>query len=94
MPHTLVGVGVLAMLAITQPSALFYAAFMAGSLAIAIPFAVITSMPSVGRAMIRLHLARLPEEVSPPEILRHLGLAAIELSSAKGNNPRDGSKLG
>ena len=94
MPHMLVGVGVLVLLAVTQPSAVFYAAFMAGSLAIAIPFAVITSKPSVGRAMIRLHLARLPEEVNPPEILRHLGLAAIELSSAKGNKQRDGSNLG
>lgn len=80
LPHTLVGVSVLTMLAIFQPSGVFYAAFIAGGLAISIPFAVLTSLPSVGRAMIRLGLARIPEELNPPEILTNLGLSALELS--------------
>ena len=90
LPHTLVGVGVIALLALTQPSAVFYAAYMALSLAISIPFAVVTSMPSVGRAMIRFHLARLPEEVNPPEILINLGLVAITLS--KPSDKKQGDK--
>jgi len=94
LPHTVVGLAVIVLLALTQPTAVFYAAFMAGSLAISIPFAVLTSLPAVGRAMIRLHLARLPEEINPPEILSHLGLAAITLSRSGRAGQSDDRKTG
>ncbi len=89
LPHTLLGVCVLAMLSIFQPSGVFYAAFIAGGLAISIPFAVLTSLPGVGRAMIRMGLARIPEELNPPEILTNLGLSALALSGHASASQQD-----
>ena len=94
LPHTVVGVVLILLLAITHPSAVFYAAFMAGSLAISIPFAVVTSLPGLGRAMIKMHVARLPEEINPPAILDNLGLTAITLSRSSGSGRKDGHQAG
>jgi membrane glycosyltransferase len=72
-PQTLLGVGTLAILAVTAPAALPYALFIAGGLALAVPFAVITALPASGRLLTRLGIGRLPEETAPPEVLRALG---------------------
>jgi hypothetical protein len=41
-----------------------------------------------------MHLARLPEEINPPEILGNLGLAAITLSRSKGAAQKDDRNTG
>jgi membrane glycosyltransferase len=69
-PHTLLGCGTIALLAMTHPSAIPYALFFAGGLALAVPFAVVTAMPTVGALFVRYAIGRLPEEtVPPPELV-------------------------
>jgi membrane glycosyltransferase len=77
-PQTVTGIGSIALLAFTHPAAIPYALFIAGGLALSIPFAVITALPSVGRALARLGLGRLPEETAPPVALRALALPAFD----------------
>jgi membrane glycosyltransferase len=77
-PHTLLGVGALALLAATHPAALPYALFLAAGLALSIPLAVITALPAAGRLLTRLGIGSLPEETAPPASLRALALPAIE----------------
>jgi membrane glycosyltransferase len=77
-PHTLLGLGCLAILAATHPSALPYALFLAGGLAFSIPLAVITAAPWFGRMLTRLGIGRLPEETIPSPALISLQLPAIK----------------
>jgi len=76
--HSLLGCATLGALAMTHPSAIPYALFLAGGLALAIPFAVVTAWPSLGVLSARLGLGRLPEETAPPAALCALMLPAIE----------------
>jgi membrane glycosyltransferase len=77
-PHTALGVTCLAILAATHPLAAIYAFWLiAGGLAVSIPFAVITAMPSVGLALARVGIGRLPEESTPPQALAALSLPAL-----------------
>jgi membrane glycosyltransferase len=80
-PQTVVGIGCLAVLAATVPSAIPYALLIAAGLALAVPFAVLTAIPSFGRAAVRLGLGRLPEETAPSAALRALGLPALEMTA-------------
>ena len=82
-PHTLLGWSSLLILAFTVPAAIPYALFIAGGPALSIPLAVITSWPSVGRALMRLGLGALPEENAPPAPLRKLALPAIEAAALR-----------
>jgi membrane glycosyltransferase len=77
-PHTLVGLACLGLLAATHPSALPYAFVLLGGLAFAIPLAVVTSRPGLGRALIRMRIARLPEEIATPPAMRALHLPALQ----------------
>jgi membrane glycosyltransferase len=77
-PHTALGLTCLALLAATHPVAAIYAfALLAGGLAVSIPFAVVTAMPSVGLALARIGIGRLPEESAPPKALAALSLPAL-----------------
>jgi membrane glycosyltransferase len=81
-PHTTLGIGCLAILAATHPTAAIYAfALIAGGLAVSIPFAVITAKPSVGLALARVGIGRLPEESAPPKALAALSLPALAASA-------------
>ena len=80
-PYTLLGWGVIVLLAMTHPAAIPYALFLAAGPALAIPFAVITALPSVGRKMVRLGIGRLPEETTPPTALSTLAVPAIEIAA-------------
>jgi membrane glycosyltransferase len=82
-PHTLIGWGCILTLAFAGPSAIPYALFIAGGPALSIPLAVITSWPSVGRALMRLGIGALPEENAPPAPLRALALPAIEAAAQR-----------
>jgi membrane glycosyltransferase len=82
-PHTLLGWFCILVLAFTVPSAILYALFIAGGPALAIPLAVMTSWPGVGRALMRLGIGALPEENAPPAALRKLALPAIEAATLR-----------
>ena len=77
---TLIGLAPLVLLALTVPAAIPYALFIAAGPLLLIPLAVLTAIPALGRALIRLGLDRLPEETAPPAELRALKLPAITLS--------------
>ena len=76
-PHTLLGCGVIGVLAMTQPAAIPYALFLAAGLALAIPLAVVTALPWLGSRLAHIGIGRLPEETAPPAALDVLGLPAI-----------------
>jgi len=78
--HTFIGWGAISALALTHPGAIPYALLIAAGPAIAIPFAVLTSIPAVGRFFVRIGLGRLPEETSPPITLAPLALPVFALS--------------
>jgi len=82
-PHTLLGIGSVALLAPTVPSAIPYALFIAGGPLASIPFAVTTASPWLGSALVRLGLCRLPEETMPPPEMKALALPAL----AAGHRP-------
>jgi len=75
-PHTLVGIAFSAWLAQVAPGALWLGIgtpFALGLVA-SIPIAMFTAHPAVGRALGRIGLCRIPEEVRPPA---HAGSAAL-----------------
>jgi membrane glycosyltransferase len=80
-PHTLLGWSVIGVLTMTHPAAIPYALFLAGGPALAIPFAVGTALPAVGRTLARIGIGRLPEETAPPAALHALALSAVELTA-------------
>jgi membrane glycosyltransferase len=82
-PHTVFGACAIALLAVVAPNALPYALFVAGGLLVSIPLTVLTASPSLGRAMVRIGLGRLPEETAPPRELAALALPAIELAAGR-----------
>ena len=82
-PHTLLGWGVIGLLAMTHPAAIPYALYLAGGLALAIPLAMVTALPTVGKTFARIGIGRLPEETAPPDALYALALPAIEAAAPK-----------
>jgi len=74
-PHTALGLGTLSLLAATHPTALPYALLIGGGLALAIPFAVISSSPLAGETLTTLGIGRLPEETEAPDVLRAVAMA-------------------
>jgi membrane glycosyltransferase len=80
-PHTLLGWGVIGLLAMTHPGAIPYALFLAAGPALAIPLAVVTALPTIGRTLARIGVGRLPEETAPPAALCTLALPAIEIAA-------------
>jgi membrane glycosyltransferase len=79
-PQTLAGAAVITALALSVPSAIPYALLMAGGLLFSAPLAVVTALPQVGHAMLRLGLARLPEETAPPPELHAAAIPAVALA--------------
>jgi membrane glycosyltransferase len=82
-PHTVLGFGILALLAATHPSGIPYALLLAAGPALAVPLAVISAWPSVGRALTRLGIGQLPEETAPPAALTALALPALDKARAR-----------
>ena len=76
-PQTLIGWIVIGLVSATQPAALPYILLLAAGPALAIPFAMLTAWPSLGRFAARIGIGRLPEETATPEELRLLSLPAI-----------------
>ncbi|SFI29854.1 glucans biosynthesis glucosyltransferase MdoH [Albimonas pacifica] len=71
-PQTLFGAGLTALIAASVPGALPWAAPVLAGLTLAIPFALLTASPAVGRALARAGLCAVPEETSRPDTLRAL----------------------
>lgn len=86
-PHALLGCVMLAALAVTQPMAIPYALFLAAGPALAVPFAVLTASPMIGRLCTRSGIGRLPEETAPPPALEALALPAILTAAAPQPQP-------
>jgi membrane glycosyltransferase len=82
-PQTVLGWAAIALLAVTHPSAIPYALFIAGGLAVSVPLAVLTAWPALGRACARIGVGRLPEETDPPAPLRGLGLGALAAAAGQ-----------
>jgi membrane glycosyltransferase len=80
-PHTLLGCAALGALAMTQLAAIPYMLFLAGGLALAVPFATITAWPLLGSVAARIGIGRLPEETMRPAVLLDLALPAIEAAA-------------
>ncbi|WP_424627819.1 glucans biosynthesis glucosyltransferase MdoH [Bradyrhizobium sp. SYSU BS000235] len=77
-PQTIIGCGSLGLVAMSQPSALPYMLLLAAGPAVAVPLAVITSLPALGELAARIGVGRLPEETATPEDLLELALPAIK----------------
>jgi membrane glycosyltransferase len=77
-PQTALGLATVGVLAVTAPAAIPFALFIAGGPVLAIPLAVVTASPALGRALVRLGIGRLPEETAPPPALAALALPAVE----------------
>jgi membrane glycosyltransferase len=76
-PHTVLGFGSLGLIAATHPAALAYAFLLAGGPALAIPLAVFTARPALGRCLASIGIGRLPEESAPPLAFTALALPAV-----------------
>jgi membrane glycosyltransferase len=76
-PQTLIGWIVIGLVSTTQPAALPYILLLAAGPALAIPFAMLTAWPWLGRFAARIGIGRLPEETETPEQLQVLSLPAI-----------------
>jgi len=69
-PQTLLGLGALASLALLRPEVLWWTAPPIAALLLAIPFAVVSSDPRLGRRLAALRLFATPDEFDPaPEVL-------------------------
>jgi membrane glycosyltransferase len=80
-PHTLLGWSVIGLLAMTHPAAIPYALLLAAGLALAVPLAMLTALPKVGKTFAHIGIGRLPEETAPPAALGALALPAIEAAA-------------
>ena len=80
-PHTLLGLALASILYFTHPETLPYGMLFFGGLLFAIPLAIVTSQPWLGRFMIRRQLLALPEEIMPPAELIPLQLSALEVGA-------------
>lgn len=69
-PQTLIGVLMVAALAVFAPGALPWAGPMVIALGLAIPFAVLSAHPAFGRFSQRIRLCMTPEEVHPSPIIQ------------------------
>jgi len=75
-PHTLLGIFLIGTLALTHPECVTMAVILLGGLALSIPLAVMTSWPSFGRVLLWAGLFDIPEEITRPDALTQLDLAA------------------
>jgi membrane glycosyltransferase len=82
-PQTLLGLAVVSTLAVTAPRAIPYALVLAGGPLLSIPLAVWSASPSVGAALVRIGLGRLPEETMPPLKLAEIVAQTAETSASR-----------
>ncbi|MGF1621274.1 MAG: glucans biosynthesis glucosyltransferase MdoH [Rhodomicrobiaceae bacterium] len=71
-PQTLFGFAILALFSWKAPAVLFWAAPLLAGLILAVPFAVFTASPAVGRVCARIGLCSIPEELNTPRDLQRI----------------------
>ncbi|MEL6977664.1 MAG: glucans biosynthesis glucosyltransferase MdoH [Pseudomonadota bacterium] len=81
-PQTAAGFGLAFLMLATMPGVIIWATPLLLGLCLAIPFAVLTADPAVGRWMARHAIAAAPEEGAPPPILRAVEEAALRERAA------------
>jgi len=78
-PQTVFGLGLAGLiLATVGAGTLLWAAPMVAGLSLAIPFAVLTAEPALGRALARVGLCAVPEEIAGAEMLARVRALAAE----------------
>ncbi|WP_420394173.1 glucans biosynthesis glucosyltransferase MdoH [Acuticoccus sp.] len=82
LPQAGFGIALVAILSITAPHVLWFAAPVIAGLVLAAPFAVLTADPRVGTAVTRLGVCAIPEEADPPPLLARLAAAAFATAPA------------
>ncbi len=87
-PHVMFGLLMVVILTWQAPGMLPWAMPLLVAFFIAIPFAVITSSPRLGRAVRKLGLNRTPEEIRPPSVLVAAGMATARPVPSKESAPR------
>jgi membrane glycosyltransferase len=82
--QTAFGATILSVALVATPAAALWTLPVSGALILAIPFALFTASPAVGRAMARVGLFATPEELAPtPELL------ALDAAPSEAEPPRD-----
>ena len=82
-PQTLFGIVITLLMAAGAPSLILWSLPLIAGFWVAIPFAVISSDPALGRLLARLGLCTLPEELAEPQELRDIRAAtAVEAGAA------------
>lgn len=80
-PQTMLGCGVVGLLAATHAAAIPYALVFAAGPALAVPIALGTALPGIGALFARIGVGRLPEETAPPPEFHALAPPAIKMAS-------------
>jgi membrane glycosyltransferase len=81
-PQTLAGCTVVAVVVTKAPNDVGFALMGTAGLILAIPFAVATASPLIGRLFAWIGICRLPEETEVPAVLTPLHLPAIEVNAS------------
>lgn len=76
-PHTLLGLGCIGVLIFKNPAAIPVMLLIVSGPLLAVPLAIISARPGVGRTLLDLGLCSLPEERAPPDILRDIDVPAL-----------------
>ena len=72
-PQTLFGLLVCSSLLAIQPSLFWWSLPLTAGYILAIPFAILTASPALGRWMMRIGLAGIPEDFDPPQEIAETG---------------------
>jgi membrane glycosyltransferase len=77
-PHLLFGIYIFASLLVLSPTVLVWSLPLTAGYVLAIPFAMVTALPAVGRWFARRGLCGIPEDFDPPPVLQAIqGEAAL-----------------
>ncbi|AMJ63629.1 glucans biosynthesis glucosyltransferase MdoH [Bosea sp. PAMC 26642] len=68
-PHLLFGIYIFASLLVLSPTVLLWSLPLTAGYVLAIPFAMVTALPAVGRWFARRGLCGIPEDFDPPAVL-------------------------
>jgi len=74
-PQTLFGIIVCGALLLIEPAVFWWSLPLTAGYLVAIPFAVLTAAPALGRFFQKLGLCGIPEDFSPPAEIKAIGLA-------------------
>ena len=91
-PQTLFGVSVLTVAGAGSPSLLLWALPLTLGYVLAVPFAVLTTLPRVSAALMRLRLCAIPEEIERPDVITTLE-REIGKTDRRGASPGEAPRI-